>query len=182
MRWNGFARSLVFAGVTAAGYAPFALVVAPWLGAGAALAAYAVLAVAVYTVGLASTLRRGVGAALLAALLGAGVLAATASTREVVVAAALILCLCRSGVLYRTRFARALVLEGTLLVGGLGLAQHLMGPSTLSVILAVWGFFLVQSVFFLVGGVEEKRLACEVLDPFEQAHARALSILEEGVS
>ena len=179
MRWNSFARSLLFAGVAAAGYAPFALAVTPWLGAGAALAAYAVLAVAVYTAGLASTLRRGVAAALVAALLGAGVLAATASPREVWVAAALILSFCRSGMLYRAPFTRAFLLEGLLLVAGLGLARHLMGPSTLSMILAVWGFFLVQSVFFLVQGVTEKGPSSEDLDPFERARSNALSILEE---
>ena len=182
MRWNSFARSLLFAGVAAAGYAPFSLAVAPWLGAGAALAAYAVLAVAVYTAGLGSTLRHGVGAALWAGLLGAGVLAATSSPREGVVAAALILSFCRSGVLYRAPFARALVLEGVLLVGGLGLAGHLMGPSTLSAILAVWGFFLVQSVFFLVAGERGERSRAEAFDPFERARSRALSILEEKVS
>jgi hypothetical protein len=180
MRWNSFARSLVFAAVAAAGYAPFSMLVSSRLDAGTALATYAVAAVAVYLVGLASTLRRGVGAALLAALLGAGVLAVTDSTREGVIGAALVLSLCRSGVLYRAPFARALLLEALLLVGGLGLARHLVGPSTLSLVLAVWGFFLVQGVFFLVAGVSEKRSAPEVLDPFEAARAQVLAILEEG--
>ena len=48
------------------------------------------------------------------------------------------------------------MLEALLLFGGLALARQLIGPSMLSLVLAVWGFFLVQSVFFLVSGVAEK--------------------------
>jgi hypothetical protein len=118
---------------------------------------------------------------LLVGLLGTGVALAAPTSRDVVLAAALLLGLCRSGLLYRTRFARAVVLEGVLLCAGLGIAGHLLTSSTFSAVLAVWAFFLVQSVFFLIGGVEARREAARDVDPFEAARARAVEIMEQGV-
>jgi hypothetical protein len=83
--------------------------------------------------------------------------------------------------LYRTRFARALLLEGVLLCAGLGVAGHLLSGSTFSAVLAVWAFYLVQSVFFLVAGVEARREDSGDADPFEAARARALELLDQGV-
>jgi hypothetical protein len=37
----------------------------------------------------------------------------------------------------------------------------------------------VQSAFFLVGGVHARPRATAGRDPFEEAHARALALLEE---
>jgi hypothetical protein len=44
--------------------------------------------------------------------------------------------------------------------------------------LAVWGFFLVQSGFALIGA-RDARPASEPRDPFEAANARAMAILDE---
>jgi hypothetical protein len=182
MRWNDFGRSLLFGAVAAAAFVPFAIVASPHLGWGGTLAAYAVASASAYLAGLGATRRQGLAAALLLGLLGTGVALAAPTSRDAVLGAALLLGLCRSGLLYRTRFARALLLEGILLCGGLGVAGHLLTSSTFSAVLAVWAFFLVQSVFFLVGGVETRREDAGDVDPFEAARARAIELIEQGVA
>ncbi|MFQ5418502.1 MAG: hypothetical protein ACE5FL_15855, partial [Myxococcota bacterium] len=164
MRWNDFGRSLVFGASAAAGVVPFTLVAAPPLGWSSALAAYAVLCSAVYLVGLGPNVRRGATAALLAGALGSAAWGIAPSPRDAILAAALVLALCRSGLLYRARFARALALEGVLGVAALGLAGQLLSGSTFSAVLAVWSFFLVQSAFFLVGGIEVRSEPAPDLD------------------
>jgi hypothetical protein len=74
-----------------------------------------------------------------------------------------------------------LVAETCLLAGGLGLARFLAGPDTLQVAFAIWGFFLVQSFFFLLGGVAERAERPSGLDPFEVARARAVALMEGEV-
>jgi len=181
MRWNDFTRSLLFGAVAAAAFVPFAMLAAPVVGWSSALAAYAVVSASAYLAGLGASRRQGLGAGLLLGLLGTGIALASPSARDSVLAAALLLGLCRSGMLYRTRFARGLLLEGILLCAGLGLAGHLLTGSTFSAVLAIWAFYLVQSVFFLVGGVESRREDCGDADPFETARARAVELLEQGL-
>ncbi len=181
MRWNDFGHSLLFGAVAAAAFVPFAILAAPHLGWGDTLAAYAVASASAYLAGLGATRRQGLGAGLLLGLLGTGVALAAPTSRDAILAAALLLGLCRSGLLYRARFARALVLEGILLCAGLGIAGHLLTGSTFSAVLAVWAFFLVQSVFFLVGGVETRREEAGEVDPFDAARARAVELMEQGV-
>ena len=180
MRWNGFRGSLVFAAVAAAGFVPFTAIAAPLLGWHSALAAFAVCAVSGYLAGLAGNLRKGIGAALVAGAIGTGFALVAPSTREALLGAGLALGLCRSGLVYRARFARAVVLETLLLLCGAGLAGHLYTGTLFSAALSVWSFFLVQSAFFLVGGVSPRRQATPGQDPFDAARSRALEILEQA--
>lgn len=177
MRWNDFPRSLVFGAVAAAGYAPFALLSAPWLDARAALVVYALSAVPIYLAGLGDGRRRSFGAAL-----GAGGLIALAlllgpTPREAIVAATLALSVARSAWLYRRASARAVAIELALGVGGLAVADGLVGGSTLSAVLAIWGFYLVQSVFFVIGGAGSERRRSS-LDPFDEARERANRLMD----
>jgi hypothetical protein len=48
----------------------------------------------------------------------------------------------------------------------------------LTLSLAIWGYFLVQSSYFLVGGRSPRRDG-PPRDPFEQARARLQRLLEE---
>ena len=180
MGWNRFSGSLVFGAVAAAGYAPFALLFAPHLGSAPTLGYYALFSVSVYAAGLGATRRQGIGAALLAGALGVAALLVAPTARDLVLAAVLILGLVRSGLVHRARFARALLLETLLLGAGLGLGAHLLGGSTLSTVLAVWGFYLVQSLYFLVGGVSPRREEAVEVDPFDAARARADALLEDA--
>lgn len=181
MRWNGFARSLVFAAAVAAAFPLYTLVANPLLGGATALALYLAAAAVLYVAGLAPRRSRRILAAAVAAVLAAGVLLLAPSVATIAVGAALVVGVCRSGLLYGARRARALVTETCLLAAGLGLARFLAGPETLQVAFAIWGFFLVQSFFFLVGGVAERDPAPAGLDRFEVAHRRAMALLEGDV-
>jgi hypothetical protein len=85
----------------------------------------------------------------------------------------------RSGFLHRTAPARAVAVEAGLLVGGLLFARFLAAGS-LATTLAVWGFFLVQGCWFLVGGIVTRDDGRNP-DPFEDACARATEVLERPV-
>jgi hypothetical protein len=61
---------------------------------------------------------------------------------------------------------------------GLLLARFLASPGLLGIALALWGFFLVQSVFFAIGGTHERRPEAGALDPFDRAKRRMLEVLE----
>ena len=181
MRWNGFTRSLLFAAVAAGAFPVFALFANPTLGRASALSIYLLGIAVLYVAGLTPRRSRSVAVVGIAAALGAGVFLLAPSVGTTAAGAALIVGVCRSGVLYRSRRARALVAETCLLASGLGLARFLAGPDTLQVAFAVWGFFLVQSFFFLLGGVAERAETPAGLDPFEVARARAVALMEGEV-
>lgn len=179
MRVNSFARTVAFAALSAAFSIPFLWMTGSWLGEKSALAALLVGITALYTAGIAP--RRGARLPLGALALGLGGGAAwlAPSPSVLVVTLAGILAVLRSTILYRARPARALVLEGVLLTGGLLLAQFLAGPRAFEVGLAIWGFFLVQSLFFLVRGIGIRPSSAEGIDPFDRAYARARALLED---
>ncbi|HEV7733175.1 MAG TPA: hypothetical protein VGR62_13475 [Candidatus Binatia bacterium] len=177
MRWDGFARSILFAAVAAMATAACLLMAAPLLGGRRVLALWLVALTAAYLSGLVPDRRRGVAAAFGALVAGATLLVIAPGLHEVVLGLAVVLGVGRSVFLYRRRPARAVVVEAVLLVGGLVLVAWLGGPSLHGVVLAVWGFLLVQSGFFLVPGASGRRAFEGAADPFEAAHARALALL-----
>ncbi len=173
---GGFGRSLVF-GALAASAVLAGGALGPPNGPPLALLGWALPLLAVlYVAGIAPSARRGsTGGALAAALsMPLWLLPLGASA----VGAALVISSCRSGYLYRARPLRAVIAESALLAGGLGLGHHLVGPSTASWALAVWGYFLVQSLFFLIGGTRPRARAERDADPFEIARARLLALLD----
>ena len=182
MRWNSFPRSLGFAAGAAAGYLPFLMLAAPLLGLATARGIYLAALVPLYVVGIAPRRAGGIGAALLGGLLALGALVVTGSLSGLALALAAIASFLRSGLLYESRPARAWALELLLTGGGLALAASLLGRSELTTALAIWGFFLVQSGFFLLGGVREALAPIARSDPFEAAHARALALVEDDVT
>jgi hypothetical protein len=175
--WNSFVRSTSFAALAAGAWLPWLVVIGPVLGGRRALALYLVVVTIVYVAGLGP--RRMLLLAAGAGVLGALLAAVAHAPGELVLGLGVILGTLRSGVLYRAAPARAVLTEGALVGGGLLFARLLAGPNAVGVMLAVWGFFLVQSAFFLVGGVRARRRVAMGRDPFEDAQARALALLEE---
>jgi hypothetical protein len=86
------------------------------------------------------------------------------------------------GAFHRAGPARAVAIEGVLLVGGLAFARFLATGSGQPTAFALWGFFLVQSWFFLVGGIEVRRADGRHPDAFEEAFARATEVIERGTA
>lgn len=177
MRWDGFPRSMVFAALAAFG-------ALPWLALGGTrrwFGLYLVVVTTAYVAGLVPRGRRRLAAACAVAALGGGAVVTAHTLTEVALVLAVVLGIARSAFLYRTRPARALVTESVLVALGLVFARFLAGPTLSAVMLAIWGFFLVQSVFFLVGGVSTRVAAGRHPDPFEEAHGRAMALLRGGV-
>jgi hypothetical protein len=197
-RRTAFGRSALFAAVAAAGWPVWALCSFPTIDWWAALALYLAAISGLYIGGLLPGRAGGapafprprtggsIGAArrLIAALLGIVAAMAVASwahnTRELAIGLAALLGIARSGFIYRATPVRAVAIELTLLVGGLLFARFLAGPSLVSSALALWGFLLVQSIFFLIPGVRPRTVARSVGDPFDEAHRRALALLERS--
>lgn len=177
MRWNTFGRSAVFAAVAGCGVMPWLLVAAPLLGVRGALSFYLVTATAAYAMAVAPSLRRGLGASVLIATLGGALAACARGLPELALGLAVLLALARTGFLYRRRSGRAVAVEIGLVAAGLLFARFLAGSSLLSVMLALWGFLLVQSVFFLLGGGGEREDAAR-RDPFDAAYERANALLD----
>ena len=178
-RWNTFARSLVFA-AAAAGIAPLVwLGLGPIVGVGNAVVLLWLAATSIYVAGIAPAHRIAVGAGAFA--LGGLLSLFAASTTQVAMAAALSLAVCRSGVLYRSRPLRAIVQETALGLGGVALAAFAQGPGfpgPLAAAAGLWSYLLVQSLFFLLGGVR-RRSPDGDRDPFEHARTRLLALLED---
>jgi hypothetical protein len=178
MRVDSFARSAAFAALAALGWIPWLLVSAPLLGGAAARVLYLVAVTALYAGGLASSPPRRASVTVVVALVGTALAFVTSGLSELCIALAALLGTARSGVLHRARPIRAVAIEGTLVVGGLLFGRFLAGGTPLGMALALWGFFLVQSCFFLVGGARTRALDPNRGDPFEEVVARATEVLE----
>jgi hypothetical protein len=173
-----FAGSLVFAAAAAAAVLVGTPLLAPLHGERAAVRFLILAGVVAYAGVAAPSRRRGIAAAALAAGAGALLLALPLGLGGHALGAAALLGVCRSGALYRSRPARAWLLEATLLGAGLALAAFLGAGSVPRFALAVWGFWLVQSAYFAVGGVAPRPDAGAPDDPFERARTRILALLE----
>lgn len=171
--------TLGFGLVAGLGSIPWSMVAGPIFGSAWALAAYCLLATVLYVVAVAPTWSRAFAIGALAGLLATVTCILAPSPTVAVLGAALILAVARSGFLYRSQPARALLIEGVLTFGGLLFAGWLAGPSPLGSALAIWSFFLIQSQYFLIGGVASREPEEPPIDPFERARKRALALMEE---
>jgi hypothetical protein len=178
MTCNTFLRSALFGVVVAAGSVPWLVVAGPLVGVYSARALYLIGATVAYVTLLSLRGKQRLRMALATALLSTVVAVAARSTAELSIGLALILGLTRSAFLYRKTPARAVVREAVLLTGGLVFARFLAGPALESTGLAIWGFLLVQSLFFLAPRATARSAAAPRIDPFEEAHRRALALLE----
>ena len=172
MRWDSFGRSAAFAACAALGCIP-------WIVVGGPRALYLVAVTSAYVAGLGGPIARRLPAAMLAAVAGGALLLARDAT-VLCIGLAVALAVARSAFLYRAAPARAVVVETALAGGGLLFARLLGTRSPLGMALAIWGFFLVQSFFFLLVGARARETATGHPDPFEAAHARAMEVIERS--
>jgi len=179
MRWNSFTGTLVFGAVCAALLPAAWLLLGPLMGRGDAAALYLAAAGTLYAAGLAPTLRRSLLVGCLMGGLSLGLLCLARDLVEVAVGMALLLSGFRCFSLHQSGGLRTIAVEAVLGLGGLALAGILAGPGPVGIALAIWGYFLVQAVFFLVGGLRLRSLHPSSEDPFEGARSRLLALLEE---
>jgi len=179
MRGNSLVGSLAFAALAALGSIPWMMVAGRLLAAPVALGIWCLGAAVVYVAWIAESWSRALVIGALAGGLALLVGVLTPMPAGAIVGGGSILAIARSGFLYRGKPARVLVVEGLLVGGGLLLARWLADASLLATGLAIWSFFLVQSLFFLIGGMH-KRPSEEVTgDPFERACQQAIALMEE---
>ena len=178
MRAGKFSSSLVFAAVAGLAAVPYLLVALPALGFIRTFALGSIVSVAAYIVVVSPSLSRGLRYGALTLVVGVG-LYALAPKVVVLFASAMLLGIVRSGLLYRAKIGRALAIEGMLFVLATSVAQLLAGSTVVSYGLAVWGFFLVESAFFLFEGASSRGESGSAEDPFERARREATRLMEE---
>lgn len=172
-----FARGLSFAALAGLGAPLFLLLTAPRFGYGPASATYALALLVVYPPFVASSLRRGALGAALAVLLVAPVAVLRPDALVALAVTPFVLGVVRGAVLFPRPFARALAYEMGLAAASGLVAALFYEPGLVGVSLSAWGFWLVQAGYALVPG-RPPRFAEAGVDPFEQAHAAALAVLE----
>ncbi|MBW2294659.1 MAG: hypothetical protein JRG89_12150 [Deltaproteobacteria bacterium] len=185
--WNRFGRSLLFAILVAGVYPIYAGFAGLLVGQKLAFAAYLLTTAAIYLLGIARHPASGIGAASATIFVGMLFLLFGASGVELLLVTCLLIGVFRSGLLhsgspqdalgFTRRFTRELVFIGA----GLALA-HYMGRSTVyPEAFAMWGFYLAQSGFFLLGGDAARERVQQVAtagpDAFAQALKRARDVL-----
>ena len=180
MRVASLAGSLGYAFVAGLAAVAWTLFATPWLGRPMALAMFVTVSITFYLLSIAPTWRRGVRAAALCAGVSVLTWIALPIPGVMLLASAAALAVGRSGLLHRSRPARALVTEVALLAFGLAFARGLYGGGALDVGLAVWGFFLLQSTFFLLGDQRHAQPSAVPGDPFERAQAKMEEVLERA--
>jgi hypothetical protein len=179
MRWSSFSGTLVFGAVCAALLPAFWLVLGPVMDRGDAAALYLALAGTLYTAGLAPTLRRSLCVGCAMGGLSLLLLSVSRDLVEVALGMALLLAGFRSFSLHQSGGLRTIAVEAALGLGGVALAGVAYGPGPVGIALAIWGYFLVQSIFFLVGGLRTRSLRPSDEDPFDRARSQLLALLEK---
>lgn len=180
VRRSAFAESLWFAALSAGALPLWLLLARPLLGADRVVGAYLIAAAAAYLGTIAPARGRALVVAIVVTLVGGFAAQITRTPGELVLALCVVVAVTRSGFLYRAAPARGVVLEAIVSGGGLLFARFLCGPSTVALVLSVWGFFLVQSLYFLVGGAYTPGGSGRHQDPFQDAYGRAIALLENG--
>ena len=177
-----FFRSLAAAAVLALAAVPWQLVIGPLLGGQAAAILFALVTPPLYLAAVAPSTRQGARVLMVASVLVAvglflGLWVGSAALSLALAAVAL--AVGRSVVLRRRPVARALVVEVVLLAVGALVARGMLGDPWLGPALALWGFYLVQSFFFVLASEPRPETDGTRLDPFEKARGRLELLLNE---
>jgi hypothetical protein len=180
MNEHGFARTIGLGVAAAVSLVFVQQLAAPWMGLASVATLHGAGVLIVYAAWLAPS-RRAAFRNSAVALAGATLIFVIAGSLETRwLGLALLLALIRSGLGPAMRPARAIVVELGLLGGGLAMAVWLSGAGWFGQALGLWGYALVQSLYFLVPGRRSPRaLQSSHGDPFDRARDRLINLLEE---
>lgn len=177
---DGLASSLAF-GALAAVLLVFAQNLGIHLPPGApVLPLYLVGCLVLYSTLLAPTPRKAIRNGAVAAVAAAGLLVSTSSVVGVAVGATALLTLVRSGLDANTRRPRVFFFEATLGFLALSAAAWVAWPGWIGQAAALWSYFLVQSLFFLLPIVQEGGGSSESGDEFERARDHLMALLDDA--
>ncbi len=180
MRVNRLGRSLVFGAGVAISLVFVQHLAAPFVGSASVLSIYLSAATIAYCVLIASTpqhaLRNAMvalGGCVLVTMMAGGITGLSIGLTGVIA-------FVRSGLEYSVTPVRALVLES--LLGGLalGFGSWIASPGWFGFACGLWGFALVQSLFFLQPEARLRRASVTTGDRFDRARERILVLLEQA--
>ena len=173
-----FRASLMLALVISLATIPWLTITAPSLGVLNAIAWLAIPGIAVYLFVIAPRPAVGfmAGTAASVALMGSRLL--TSDPSFLIAVICLTLAVTRSMALYRRSPTRALSIELILGIGSLLVARFLGGSSPLSWGLAIWGYLLTHSLYFLIADLETGSAHASTNDAFVTARDQALRLLD----
>jgi len=180
MRARSLSGTLCFGAAAAVASVFVQQLTSPLLGHSNGLALYWVCCTIAYAALLGPTRRRALrnGFAALAGSSLAAVLTPDLST--LAVGLAVVLALVRSGLELRMRPARAIGVETGIGLLALAFAAWIAGPGPISQAVALWGFALVQGLYFLVPGHRSGKRPRQGADAFDRARAQLLRLLGEA--
>jgi hypothetical protein len=174
-RWNSFTGTLLYGALAAS-----SVLATSFLPLSGMLGLHLVLIAGLYVVGVAPSAAASARAVVPTLVLAAGVWLASDHAGEAALGAALLVGVGRSVLVYRAPALRGLAVEAALIGAGLGLARALVGPGVGSLAWAIWGFFLVQSLYFWIPGIVERGIGEPETEPFERARRRLQRALDAG--
>lgn len=180
-----FGGALFLALAVASSLPATVLIFGPAIGRTEAIAAHWVLGATAWVAWLAPTTRKAWAAGAFTLLAGVSLIGASGAAHAPGVEAlailmTFVLAVARSVALQRVGWMRGLVAEVVLGCGAVMLASWLAGPSILSAMAALWGFWLVQGLHPLLPGLTARGSVAGSGDPFDQAAARLASLLEDA--
>ena len=185
MRVNDVGSSLGFGGLVAIGLFCLERLLGPWPVSASVEAAYLAGCLVVYC-GLLGSTRRHMMRNALVGLFGAAIVVMISDGMGgIFVGFTCVLGFVRSGLEFRRGPLRGLILESVIGGAGLVFAAWLAMPGGLGDSIALWGFMLVEGLYFLIGeapskeGLRRGRGGSCGRDPFERAD-RELSGLLDG--
>jgi hypothetical protein len=177
-RWDSFGRSLAFAALAAAGLPVAVTFAGALIGDGDAARLYLIAAAGIYAAGLCPDRSRRFAAFASAAFAGMILALLPLDLRHTAIGAAGIVAFARGFLLPDTRNLRALAIEVAFGSAGLATAAWFARGGLLALCLAIWGYFLVQSGYFLIGA-RGPGYGETTRDPFDLARARLQRLLED---
>jgi hypothetical protein len=178
MSIQGFASSLIFGALLAISFVFSAVALGPFLGHDSTLALHLGGGLIAYAAALAPSGRKALRNALVAALGGAAVLLATSAPGGLALGATMVLAAIRTGLSTGGGSPRSWLAEGVLGVAALVFAGSIGFAGPIGQATAIWGYALVQSLYFLVPGPRLRRTRSQE-DPFEKACGRLVLLLDE---
>ena len=176
MTVRSFGGTLSFGVAAGLGFPGFAVLSSPALATQTALWLWIALGAIAYSALLGHDWRERISGAFLAALFVIPAALLTSGIAGIAMGAALAVAIARSRLLGASQLPRTIALESVLAGLGFAFVAALGGPGWLPISLAIWGWFLVQSLYFLVGGGAPAPSG--EIDPFDLAHDQARRILE----
>ncbi|MBJ21254.1 MAG: hypothetical protein GY910_02675 [bacterium] len=175
----GITSSLLFGAMGAVTLVFTQPVFAPFVGSANALALHLAICVVAYGVSIGRNPRMRLRNGLVGSIASVAVLSLARSIDGIAIGLTIVLALVRTGLDGEARTGRTLFFETILGCGALAFSSVLAAPGGLGNSVALWGFMLVQSLYFLLPLARHRKASLAEGDPFDRARGHLLALLDE---